>query len=123
MYREADALLLSKDKPPIKELLKIDGRVIELDTQIIDNSSLSVDDNDNKINGDTEKDSEHLRVKKKRNVIIILLIVSLILLLAAGIILSGNNILIFSDLWVRPGKLSCVSESSFLKALVITALT
>lgn len=121
MYREADALLLSKDEPPIKELLNIDGRVIELDTQIIDNSSLSVDDN--KINGDLEKDSEQLRVKRKRNVIIILLIILLILLLAAGIILSGNNILIFSDLWVRPGRLSCVSESSFLLALVITALT
>lgn len=121
MYREADALLLSKDEPPIKEQLKIDGRVIELDTQIIDNSSLSVDDN--KINGDLEKDSKHMRVKRKRNVIIILLIIFLILLLAAGIILSGNNILKFSDLWGRPGILPCVSESSFLMALVSTALT
>ena len=40
-------MLLSKDEPPIKEQLKIDGRVIELDTEIIDNSSLSIDDINN----------------------------------------------------------------------------
>ncbi len=121
MYREADALLLSKDESPIKEQLKIDGRVIDLDTQVIDYSSLSVEDK--KINGDLKKDSEHLHLKRKRNVIIIMLIILLILLLAAGIILSGNNILILSDLWARSGRLFSISESSFLLVLVITFLT
>jgi serine/threonine protein kinase len=121
MYREADALLLSKDEPPIKEQLKIDGRVIELDTEIIDNSSLSIDDINN--NSDLEKNSEHLRVKRKRNAIIILLIILLSLLLVAGIVLFGNDILILSDLWDNQERFPCVSESSFLLALVITALT
>ena len=113
MYREADALL-SKEEPPIKEQINIDGRIVELDTQIID---VNIGDN---AKGNLEKDSENLRTKRKRNIIIILLIVLVILLLAAGIIFFDNNILMFLDIWTGPGRSSVVSGSLPVLGLPIT---
>lgn len=121
MYSEADALLYSKEEPPLKEQIKIEGRVVELDTQIIENYSVSVDDNTVKTN--LEKDSEYLRMKRRRSVIKILLIILMILVLAAVYIYFDNIILIFSDLWARPGKLYAVSELSSILELAITVLT
>jgi serine/threonine protein kinase len=119
MSGKADSLLLSKDEPPIIEQIKANERVVELDTQIIENCSVNVDDS--KINSDLEEGSEYLRVKRRRNIIIILLIIFLILSLAAGIIIFGSNILILSDLCVRPGRLSAASE--LFSVLVFTVLT
>jgi len=119
MSGKADSLLLSKDEPPIIEQIKANERVVELDTQIIENCSVHVDDS--KINSDLEEGSEYLRVKRRRNIIIILLIIFLILSLAAGIIIFGSNILILSDLCARPGRLSAASE--LFSVLVFTVLT
>ncbi|HEX3019640.1 MAG TPA: serine/threonine-protein kinase [Chitinispirillaceae bacterium] len=100
IYREADALLLSREAPQIREQSSQTDPVIELDTQIIENYTDAADEElTNKI---VESDSEYLHARKRRNILVAVLIILSILSLAAGIIVFGNNIWFSSDFWSGP---------------------